>query len=168
MNREMRADYETYVGARAPTMLRLAYLIEGERAAAEDLLQTAFVKLYQAWPRIDRDLGPDAYLRRIIMTTHASRWRRKAVHEVPLADPPEPARQQAAPDSAVADRHLLWAALGRLPRMQRAVVILRWYEDLTEADVARVLDVSVGTVKQHNHRALRALRLDPELTAMEQ
>lgn len=168
MNREMRADFETYVGARAPTMLRLAYLIEGQRAAAEDLLQTAFVKLYQAWPRIDRSLGADAYLRRIIMTTHASRWRRRSVREVPLAQPPEPPQPQPPPDTAVADRQVLWSALGRLPRMQRAVVILRWYEDLAEAEVARVLGISVGTVKQHNHRALRALRLDPELTAMEQ
>jgi RNA polymerase sigma-70 factor (sigma-E family) len=168
MDRQLRADYEAYVGARAPAMLRLAYLIEGERAAAEDLLQAAFVKLYRAWPRIDRTLGPDAYLRRIITTTHASRWRRRSAYELPAGELlPEPSAA-AAPESAVVDRHLLWGAVSRLSRMQRAVVVLRWYEDLPETEVARVLGISAGAVKQHNHRALRALRLDPELTAMEQ
>jgi RNA polymerase sigma-70 factor (sigma-E family) len=167
MNRQLRADFEAYMRVRAPAMLRLAYLMEGEHAAAEDLLQTAFVKLYRAWPRIDHDMGPDAYLRRIIATTHAGRWRRRSSHELPLADLPETAIDDQ-PESAVVDQQLLWTAVCRLPRMQRAVVVLRWYEDLAEAEVARILGISTGTVKQHNHRALRALRLDPELTVMEQ
>jgi RNA polymerase sigma-70 factor (sigma-E family) len=166
MDRELRTEYEAYVRVRAPAMLRFAYLMERDRGAAEDLLQSAFIKLYGAWPRIDRDLGPDAYLRRIIATTHAGRWRRKRVREIPAEQLPE-VPDPAEPTASVADRHLLWTAVGRLPRMQRAVVVLRWYEDLPEAEVARVLGISLGTVKQHNHRALRALRLDPEVTLME-
>jgi RNA polymerase sigma-70 factor (sigma-E family) len=156
-----RRMFEEYVAARAPAMLRLAYLMEGELAAAEDLLQTAFVKLYRAWTRIDRGVGPDAYLRRILTTTHASRWRLRSATEVVVAEVPDV--PGGGTEANALDRQVLRGAVGRLPRMQRAVVLLRWYEDLTEVEVARVLGVTVGTVKQHNARALRALRRAPEL-----
>lgn len=128
-----------------------------DRGKAEDLLQTALAKSWLAWPRINSD--PDSYVRSVLVNTYATWWRRRWNDETPSDSLPEP-----CPDPTDQDlRHDLWAALGRLPRGQRTVLVLRYFEDLTEVDAASVLGCSVGTVKSQTARALRRLRIDPGL-----
>jgi RNA polymerase sigma-70 factor (sigma-E family) len=157
---EGRAAFEAYVVGRSPALLRTAYLLTGNRADAEDLLQTALAKTYLAWDRIREREALDAYVRRVLVTTQTSFWRRRRPESLYDAVPEVPGRDAHA-DS---DLHVaLWTALSRLSRTQRAVVVLRFYEDLTEVETARVLGVAVGTVKSTASRALAALRLDPTL-----
>ena len=120
-------------------------------------MQASLLKLYRAWPRIDTSAEPDAYLRRIIVNTRRSWWRARWRQETPVAEMPETAAGEDA-----AERHAVGAlvrqALARLPRQQRAVLVLRYCEDLPEAEVAFLLGCSAGAVKTHAHRGLRALR----------
>jgi len=154
-----RPDFEHFVVACSGRLLRTAYLLTRDAALAEDLLQTALVKAWAAWDRLDGP--PEPYVRRIVANTYATWWRRKWRGEQPSAELPEPdPRVAPAPD----DRHDLWVALGRLPRRQRAVVVLRFYDDLSEAATAEALGCSVGTVKSQTSKALARLRVDPALT----
>jgi RNA polymerase sigma-70 factor (sigma-E family) len=138
-------------------LLRTAYLLTHDHALAEDLLQTALAKAWFAWRRIDGN--PEPYVRRILVNTYATWWRRKWNGEQPTEQLPEHATEE--PGAEPTD---LWQAMERLPRRQRAVVVLRYFEDLTERDTAEVLGVSVGTVKSQTHLALRRLReAAPEL-----
>jgi RNA polymerase sigma-70 factor (sigma-E family) len=154
------ADFDEFVAARSTGLLRTAYLLTRDHALAEDLLQTALTKAWFAWSRIERD--PEPYVRKILVNTFASWWRRKWNGEHAFAEPPEP---EPGPDHhAGADqRQDLWAAMGRLPRRQRAVVVLRFVEDLSEAETARLLGISAGTVKSQTSKALAKLRIDPAL-----
>ena len=135
----------------------MAVLLTGDWHAAEDLVQSSLVKLYRAWPRLDTDADPDAYLRRIMVNTHRSWWRARRRRETPTGLLPESVTRDD-----VAERQALGAlvrqALAQLPRRQRALLMLRYCEDLPEAEVARLLGCSVGTVKAHAHRGLRSLR----------
>ena len=142
--------FDEFVLARSSGLLRTAYLLTHDHALAEDLLQTALAKAWFAWERIDQH---EAYVRRILVTTYATWWRRRWNGEHPTDDPTEAAGQ----------RHDLWSALERLPRRQRAVVVLRYFEDLTEAQTAQVLGCSVGTVKSQASKAFAKLRIDPSL-----
>ena len=156
-NDEIDERFAAFVRAHGERHLRMAVLLTGDWHAAEDLVQASLVKLYRAWPRLDTGTDPDAYLRRIIVNTHRSWWRARWRRETPAA---------ALPDRAygddLADRHALGAlvrqALAGLPRQQRAVLVLRYCEDLPEAAVAQLLGCSAGSVKTHGHRGLRALR----------
>jgi len=152
-----RAGYDEFVAMRSPRLLRVAYLLTRDWTEAEDLLQTALMKAWFAWSRIDGDA--DAYVRRIIATTFVSWRRRMWTREISREILPD----RIAPDSmsAIDDRQGLWPALGRLPRRQRAVIVLRYFEDLTEAQVAATLDIAVGTVKSQASKALASLRADP-------
>jgi RNA polymerase sigma-70 factor (sigma-E family) len=152
-------DFDEFVAARSSRLLRTAYLLTRDRALAEDLLQTALTKAWFSWSRISGD--PEPYVRRILVNTFASWWRRKWNGEQAYAEPPEPSPHQTrhGPDES----HDLWSAMGRLPRRQRAVIVLRYVEDLTEAETARMLGVSVGTVKSQASKALAKLRIDPAL-----
>ncbi|MBE1533049.1 SigE family RNA polymerase sigma factor [Actinomadura algeriensis] len=145
---------------RSPRLLRTAYLMCRDWGQAEDLLQTALVKAWRAWRRVGAD--PDPYVYRILVNTHASwarrRWRGERPTEAP-PDGPDPADAYGAAD----DKAVLWAALDRLPRGQRAVIVLRYFEDLPEARVAEILGCSVGTVKSQSSKALAKLRIDPEI-----
>ncbi|GLW11412.1 RNA polymerase [Microtetraspora sp. NBRC 13810] len=155
------ADYTAYVEARSPRLLRTAYLFCGDWAQAEDLVQTALAKVWRVWRRISDQ--PDPYVYRVLVRTYAS-WRRRHWHgEIPTDFPPEVADPRDAMDAAV-DRAVLWAALGRLPARQRAVVVLRYFEDLSEQAVAEAMNCSVGTVKSQTSKALAKLRIDPGLT----
>ena len=155
-----RRGFDEFVATRSRTLLRTAYLLTGEHALAEDLLQTALAKSWFAWGRIDGP--PEPYVRRVLVTTYATWWRRKWIGERPAAALPE----VAAPElTSVEDRDALWRALGTLPRRQRAVVVLRYYEDLSEADTATALGISKGTVKSQAAKALAALRRDNDLTS---
>jgi len=157
-----RSDYPQFVTACWTRLLRTAYLLVQDWAAAEDLTQAALVKAWLAWPRLDGD--PEAYVRKIIVTTHISWWRRPWRRgEVTTDFLPERADVPSDIDT-VDDRDAVWRALGRLPAGQRAVVVLRFFEDMTEAQVASVLGCSVGTVKSQTSRALARLRIDDTLT----
>ncbi|MDQ2811664.1 MAG: SigE family RNA polymerase sigma factor [Actinomycetota bacterium] len=156
-----RSDYPVFVAARWTRLLRVAYLLVQDWAGAEDLTQAALVKAWLAWPRLDGD--PEAYVRKIIVTTYVSwgrrRWRRSEAPTAQLPEQPGRGRDMEQVD----DRDALWRALGRLPARQRAVVVLRFFEDLTEAQVAALLGCSVGTVKSQTSRALAKLRVDDTL-----
>jgi RNA polymerase sigma-70 factor (sigma-E family) len=160
MDAQGREAFEAFVVGRSPSLLRTAYLLTGNRPDAEDLLQTALAKTYLAWDRIREREAADAYVRRTLVTTQISFWRRRRP-ESPTDAVPELAGRDAPADSDLHDA--LWTALARLSRKQRAAVVLRYYEDLSEAETARVLGVSVGTVKSTTSRALSLLREDPTL-----
>jgi RNA polymerase sigma-70 factor (sigma-E family) len=153
------ADFDAFVVARSPALLRTAYLLVGDEGLAEDLLQTALTKSWFAWRRIAGE--PEAYVRRVLVTTSASWWRRRWTRETPTADLPE--RRSPAGAEGLTDRQDLWDAIARLPRRQRAVVVLRYLEDRTEAETAQLMGCTVGTVKSQCARALAKLRLDAAL-----
>ena len=154
-----RAGFEEFVALRSPRLLRVCYLLTRDWASAEDLLQTALAKSWFAWDRVNDE--PEAYVRAVIANTYASWWRRRWRGEVPTERLPEGFTRDAVRD--VDERDELWAALGRLPRRQRAVVVLRFFEDLTERQTADALGITVGTVKSQTSRALATLRIDPVL-----
>jgi RNA polymerase sigma-70 factor (sigma-E family) len=150
-------DFDAFVAARSSRMLRTAYLLTRDRGRAEDLLQTALAKAWLSWRRIEDD--PEAYVRKILVNTYATWWRRRWKDERPTDQLPDPGHEEI--DATL--RHDLWEALGRLPRGQRAVLVLRFFEDLTETETARILGCSVGTVKSQTNRALGRLRIDEAL-----
>ena len=159
MDESAREDFRSYVVARSPALLRTAYLLTGSRADAEDLLQTALAKTYLAWDRIREREALDGYVRRVMVNTQTSWWRRRRVDEYPTDELPEqPAGGEDDFTSALSLHDALWTALAGLPKRQRAMVVLRYYEDLSEAETAAVLGVSVGTVKSTTSRALTKLR----------
>ncbi|WP_020141663.1 SigE family RNA polymerase sigma factor [Terracoccus sp. 273MFTsu3.1] len=159
-----RGSFDDFVATRSTRLLRTAYLLTHDRALAEDLVQTSLAKAWFAWARIDGQ--PDAYVRRVMVNTYSSWWRRRWNGEQATAELPE--RAAAAghrpEDVRVDDRTDLWRALARLPKRQRAVVVLRFYEDLSESETAEILQCSVGTVKSQASRALAKLRIDPTLS----
>ncbi|GAA3039100.1 SigE family RNA polymerase sigma factor [Streptosporangium longisporum] len=152
--------FTEYAGHSHERLCRTAYLLTRNWATAEDLVQTALVKAWTVWRRIEGD--PDRYVYRIIVNTHASWWRRRWRGEVPTEVMPE---GSAGRDLAktVTDREALWAATGALPGQQRAVVVLHYFGDLTHQQVADVLGCSLGTVKKQLSRALARLRVDSTL-----
>ncbi|WP_189862874.1 SigE family RNA polymerase sigma factor [Streptomyces poonensis] len=157
-------SFSSYVRARQPVLLRTARSLTANPSDAEDLLQTALTKTYVAWDRIEDHRALDGYVRRALLNTRTSQWRKRRVDEFTCDELPEPevmpvgdpAEQQALHDA-------MWRAIMRLPARQRAMVVLRYYEDLSEVQTAEVLGVSVGTVKSAVSRALGKLREDPEL-----
>lgn len=151
-----RTGFEEFVHGRSTALRRTAYLLVGDRGLADDLLQEALVKTYVAWPRL-RDVGnAEAYCRKVIATTAISWWRRRSWSELPTAETTDVGVSSAA--EGVATRSWLWAELAQLPPRQRAAVVLRYYDDLSVAEVADVLNCSEGTVKSQVHDALKKLR----------
>lgn len=139
-----RDDFDQFVVAVSPRLLRSAFLLTHDWGGAEDLLQTALVKAWFAWGRVRGN--PEPYVRKIMYHTYVSWWRRRSFGEQPTAVTPDtPVTDDAA--SQVDERDEVWRALGRLPRRQRAVLVLRYFEDLSEAQVAELLGISVGTLK---------------------
>jgi RNA polymerase sigma-70 factor (sigma-E family) len=144
-------------------MSGVAYLLTGDHHAAQDLVQMALVKLARHWRRVSRAGTPDAYVRRVIYHEHVSAWRRRRGTELSTAAPPERAGQRDEAADTVR-RLMLREALARLTPRQRAVIVLRFYEDMSESDTAEALGCSVGTVKSQTHHALDRLRVvAPEL-----
>ncbi|MFE0047455.1 SigE family RNA polymerase sigma factor [Streptomyces albireticuli] len=158
-------SFSSYVRARGPVLQRTARSLTANPCDAEDLLQTALTKTYLAWERIEDHRALDGYVRRALVNTRTSQWRKRKVEEFPYDELPE-REAAAAPDPAEAQalRDAMWRAVLRLPVRQRAMVVLRYYEDLTEVQTAELLGVSVGTVKSAVSRALGKLREDPELS----
>ena len=149
--------FEDFVAARSSALLRTAYLLTRDHGLAEDLLQTSLTKAYLSWGRIEGNAEP--YVRRILVNTYSSWWRRKWNGERPSDELPD----QVDHDERIGETGDLWDALGRLPRRQRAVVVLRYFEDLTEAQTADLLGIAIGTVKSQTSKALASLRIDPSL-----
>jgi RNA polymerase sigma-70 factor (sigma-E family) len=157
------ADFREYVNSRGRALLRSAYLLTGNLADAEDLVQSALAKTYQAWDRIEDRAAIDGYVRRAIVNTHISWWRRRKVDEYPTDEIPDQPVADSSGDSELRD--MLKRAVDRLPQRMRAAVVLRFFEDMTEAEVAEVLGVSQGTVKSTVSRAVAKLRADRDLLA---
>lgn len=164
---EAPGDFDDFVRSGSPRLLRTAFLLTQDEAAAEDLLQTALLKLWQGWRRIEGD--PFPYARRVVVTTYVSAWRRRWRGEVATGEPLDLHDERTSfggsgwGGSDYAERDLIWNALGRLPRRQRAVLVLRFFEDLSERDTAGVLGITVGTVKSQTSKGLAQLRLDASL-----
>ncbi|KQW46110.1 hypothetical protein ASC77_19455 [Nocardioides sp. Root1257] len=151
---ERAGSFDDFVAARGDALWRSAWLLTGDAHLAEDLVQTALAKSYGRWDRIGDTGGFEAYVRRTLFTTYVSWWRRRWNGERATAELPE--TPTPGPDLAL--RRDLLAALTQLSRGQRAVVVLRYVEDLTERETAAVLGCSVGTVKSQTARAISALR----------
>ncbi|GGV01570.1 RNA polymerase sigma factor [Streptomyces filipinensis] len=158
-------SFASYVRARQPVLLRTARSLTANLSDAEDLLQTALAKTYVAWERIEDQRALDGYVRRALLNTRTSQWRKRRVDEFSCDELPEPEPVPGGDDPAErqALHDAMWQAVMKLPARQRAMVVLRYYEDLSEAQTAEVLGVSVGTVKSAVSRALGKLREDPEL-----
>jgi len=153
------AQFSEFVAARWGALVHTAYLLTGDFHEAEDLVQTTLAKVYPQWRRIRAD-GVASYLRRALVNNNRSRVRRRRVAQLLMPFLPETA---SPPSGAGEDRDLLVAALAGLPERQRAVVVLRYWEDLSLEEVAHELGCSVGTVKSQASRALAKLRADPTL-----
>jgi RNA polymerase sigma-70 factor (sigma-E family) len=151
------AEFEAYMAARQPSLLRTAYLLSGDRHTAEDLVQTALAKLYLSWDKVEKRELLDGYVRRIIVNEHNSLWRR-AWKRRELSTDTLPDHHTVIDEHEHGQRDALWEFVQTLPRRQRAVIVLRYYEDLSEAEIAETLGISTGTVKSQASRALAAMR----------
>ncbi|GAA4259452.1 SigE family RNA polymerase sigma factor [Dactylosporangium darangshiense] len=150
-------DFETFYRARTPALLRTAYLLTGDRHLAEDLVQDALARTHRAWRKLREGGNPEAYARQVMYNLQVSRWRRKGVPEALPGELPErrDGRDQAGD---TANRLALRQALLTLPARQRAALVLRYFEDRSEAEAAELLGCRVGTLKSHLSRGLGALR----------
>ena len=150
-------QFADFVSERSPALLRAAWLLTGDWHLAHDLVQ---VSLEKAWPRWGREVEhPEAYVRRVMLTTYLSWRRRRWVGEVPTAELPEQASEHHATDLRLA----LLTALAEVSPRQRAVLVLRYFEDLSVQETADALGCSTGAVKAHASRGLQQLRLTPGL-----
>lgn len=151
------ADFTSYVRARQDALIRFAYLVSTDVEAAKDLVQIALTKAYLHWDRVTALDAPDAYIRKIIVNEHMSWWRPAWRRREVISSPLVAFSNQTALENHPHDAEL-WAQIVALSPMQRAIVVLRFYEDLTEAQTADCLGCSIGTVKTHSSRAMERLR----------
>ena len=164
MSAESDEEFREFMRGRWPAMVRLAYGLTGDLGHAEDVAQAAFARAYASWSRVARTGDPDAYVRRIVINSNNSRFRRRRVTESLVDAVPEPSGPRAADAAdALGASEALMRALRRLGPRQRAVVVLRFWMDMSEAETAAALNCSVGTVKSQASRALAALRGSAEL-----
>jgi len=148
-------DFAEFVAARWTALYRLAYLLTASPTAADDLLQTTLEKAYVRWARIGGLEHGEAYVRRMIANTYLSGRRRAWVREEPRERVPDTATSAEVP---LLDRAILWPLVCALPARQRAVIVLRYYEDLSEAEIAATLGCAPGTVKSQAAAAMKSLR----------
>jgi RNA polymerase sigma-70 factor (sigma-E family) len=164
MDHESEEAFTNWARARLRTLNLFGLVLTHDRAAAEDLVQTALVRTLVAWPRLRERGDPEGYVRRVMLNEQVSAWRREGRRQGSgpgvVMDPADSA------ESDVVERDRVWRALSTLPPRQRAVLVLRFYEDRSEQDVARLLRCSVGTVKSQTSKAFAKLRdgalLEPE------
>ncbi|KUP98151.1 SigE family RNA polymerase sigma factor [Thermobifida cellulosilytica] len=164
MNKTTRTTYDEfseYVRRRGPALRRMAQSLTGNHADAEDLLQAALIKTFFAWDRITSPKARDGYVRRAMVNTQISEWRRRHLDVYPTDEIPEQRVDDPSWRTDLADT--VNRAINRLPHRQRLAVVLRYYEDMSEAEIASVLGVSVGTVKSTVSRAVAKLRRDADL-----
>jgi RNA polymerase sigma-70 factor (sigma-E family) len=154
-------EFRDFMRGRWPAMVRLAYTLTGDQGHAEDIAQAAFAKAYASWGRVRRAGDPGAYVRQIVIHENSKRFRRRRVREDLQAAVPERVFDD---DNALAERTVLREALNLLGPRQRAVLVLRFWLDMSEAATARALGCSVGTVKSQTSRALATLRTHADLT----
>ncbi|MEJ7707159.1 MAG: SigE family RNA polymerase sigma factor [Nocardioidaceae bacterium] len=164
---DQEADFDEFMNAQWAPLFRTAYLLTGDYQLAEDLLQTAFAKVFLSWSKIARMGQPAAYTRKIVTNQAMSWWRRRSSSEVPTID--IQGGSFAGHEDRVTQASAVWDALRSLPSRQRAVMVLRYYEDLSEAEIADTLGISTGSVKSHASAARAALAkrlgsLDHDLT----
>jgi RNA polymerase sigma-70 factor (sigma-E family) len=159
--RDDDAAFRDYVLTRGTALLRMATMLTGNRADAEDLVQAALAKTYLAWNKINDHAALDAYVRRAMVNTHISWWRRRRLEEFPTDELPDQVVADHARESDMAE--VVRRALDRLPQRMRAAVMLRYFEDMTEPEIAATLGISLGTVKSTVSRAVAKLRVDVEL-----
>jgi RNA polymerase sigma-70 factor, sigma-E family len=157
---ETHDEFREYVVARGPVLLRMAHQLCGNPADAEDLLQAALIKTYLAWDRINDRGALDGYVRRAMVNINISWWRRRRLEEYPSEEVPESATGDGAGAANGLVFERLEQALDRLPTRQRTAIMLRYYEDMTEPEIARALGISIGTVKSTVSRAMAKLRDD--------
>jgi RNA polymerase sigma-70 factor (sigma-E family) len=158
MSQSTEQHFQAFVAMEAKALLHVAYLLTGDRGHAEDLMQTALYKAYLHWRRVMRYERPDAYVRKVMLNERRRAWRRSRLGESLTAEPPD----RGTPDvtRGVDERDELWAQLRKLPPRTRAVVVLRYWEDRSEAETASILDCSVGTVKKLASVGLSRLRIE--------
>ncbi|MFJ9968856.1 SigE family RNA polymerase sigma factor [Streptomyces avermitilis] len=158
---ESHGDFAEFAAAAWPRLVRTAHMLTGDFHEAEDLVQTTLAKVYARWRRIPRD-DADVYVRRALINNNLSRIRKKRVAHLLMPFLPETEhRAHSGHAEAVEHRTTLAQALVTLPARQRAVMVLRYFDDLSDSDIATVLDCSLGTVKTHARRGLAALRAHP-------
>ena len=162
MSAKLDGEFRDFMHARWPAMVRLAYGLTGDQGHAEDVAQAAFARAYASWPRVQRSGDPDAYVRRIVINENRNRFRKRRVAER-LTDSALIDGEWTDATREYDERSALVAALQRLGPRQRAVIVLRYWLDLTEHETAAVLNCSVGTVKSQASRALATLRQTTEL-----
>lgn len=152
---EQEHGFEAFMASRGAALLRFAFMLTHDRGRAEDLVQDALVKVHRRWDRVVAAEQPDAYVRRIVTNEFLSWRRRRSSAETPSELPGTPA---ADPSAAVDERDAMWRALALLPPRQRAVLVLRFYEDMPDAQIAAVLECAQGTVASLASRGLATLR----------
>ncbi|MEJ7773660.1 MAG: SigE family RNA polymerase sigma factor [Nocardioidaceae bacterium] len=155
MDEQARADFTSFVNAHWASMFRTAYLLTGDHHLAEDLTQGAFTKAMLSWSRVREAREPAAYVRKIVVNQTFAWRRRRSSGEVPTDDLYD--ATVSGHDDRVASAHDVWAALLRLPPRERAVMVLRYYHDLSEAEIAETLGMARGTVKSHASAASKTL-----------
>jgi RNA polymerase sigma-70 factor (sigma-E family) len=152
------AQYSSWVEAAWPRLSRTAYALTGDVDAADELLQEALVKLFVAWPRVSRADAPEAYAKRVLINLATSQWRSKTRRGGAFAVDPAAARPIPSIESHIAESDALWTLICGLPPRQRAVLVLRYYEDLSEQEIALALEIAPGTVKSLANAAMKKLR----------
>ena len=160
--------FDRFMAERWPRVVRSAFLLTGNQHDAEDLAQAAFERACAAWGRVRRADNPDAYLHRVLVNCNRGRFRKRRVIENPVAVLPEGLQLVGDHSEAHSERDALMAVLNDLAPRQRAVIVLRYYEDLTEAQTADILRCSVGTVKSQTSKALARLRKNGRLAEFAQ
>jgi RNA polymerase sigma-70 factor (sigma-E family) len=161
---EIVEEFDAFVRGRTPALLRSAYLLTGDQHLAEDLVQSALARTHRAWRRLEDRGNAEAYTRKVMYHLQISWWRRRRVPESMTGELTEPRSVGGDPTEATDLRLALRTALLKLPNRQRAVLVLRFFDDRTEAEAAHVLGVAVGTIKSQTAKALARLRVvAPEL-----
>jgi RNA polymerase sigma-70 factor (sigma-E family) len=152
--------FEEFATTRMPAVLKFAAVLAGDRATAEDLAQEVLIRAYSRWDRIGCLERPEFYVRKMILNEFLT-WRRRSVRQ-PVASGAAIEPAGAAPDhaSAYGEREAILGRLGKLSRQQRAVLVLRYYEDRSDSEIAELIGCSPGTVRSHASRALAALRVE--------
>jgi len=159
-----QGEFEDFVRARSGALCASAYLLTGDRGLAEDLVQDALARTWRSWKRLHQTANAEAYTRRTMYHLHVSRWRRRKLAEVATETVPERADSRVDDEAATALRLAVHAALLSLPAKQRAAIVVRYFEDQTEAAAAAILDCPITTLRARVQRGLRRLRNSfPEL-----
>jgi RNA polymerase sigma-70 factor (sigma-E family) len=158
--------FDLFMAERWPRLVRSAYLLTGDRHDPEDLAQAALVKIFSSWRRVRRADNVDAYVQRVLINCNTNRFRGRRVPENLVGDVPEGLHLLGDHADELGERSRFMTALAGLPPRQRAVVVLRFYEDLTEAQTATAMGCTVGTVKSQTAKALARLRGHADLAAV--